>query len=145
MSNTERVRVIHKLTDGVPCIAGLLALFWPDRIWKCVEICCGIVCFVGMLLVLQPGSASGGHLVSGHRFIGYTFAAIGTFFGAMVFVIVRYMGKAVSASTSLFYFGWICTLCMGVVLLISPDQRLSFASLEVSTATLLLAVSASSI
>lgn len=93
-----------------------------------------------MLLILQPGTTSVGHLVTGHSIVGYAFAAGGTFCGATMFIIVGHVGKAASPATGLFYVGWICTGCMGLVMLLSPEQRISLGMLGTGTTVLLLSV-----
>ncbi|KAK9895265.1 hypothetical protein P389DRAFT_162066 [Cystobasidium minutum MCA 4210] len=123
-----------------PLMTGIIGIFWPSKAGKPIEVFCSLVCLVGMLLILQPGTTSVGHLVTGHSIVGYAFAAGGTFCGATMFIIVGHVGKAASPATGLFYVGWICTGCMGLVMLLSPEQRISLGMLGTGTTVLLLSI-----
>lgn len=97
-----------------------------------------------MLVVVQPGGTIHSE-VAGDRTYGCLFAFFGTFFGAMVFIIIRNMGKEVKVMTSLFHFGWICTSAMGITMLAVPEQRLSVDSLSPVVVSMLLGVSSNKI
>lgn len=99
---------------------------------------------LGVLLVIQPAALTGVKTTSSKSYnkaMGFTFAFVGTFLGALALVIVRRMGSKVSILTSLFYFGWISAFVMGLVMLVDETQRFPLQTLAASGVLLLTGVS----
>lgn len=108
----------------------------------------GAVSVIGMLMIVQPGALASTSTVSGLESLstsdlalGLSLAIFGTAFGAWAYVIVRRMGRSVSVITILFHFGWISTLSMAGVMIISAKQSFPQEARDAQVVGLLLGVS----
>jgi drug/metabolite transporter (DMT)-like permease len=116
-----------------PIITSVLAALLLKEPYTLVEASCGLVSLVGVVCVVHPPTIFGSAAARpADQAIGFVFVTGGTVAGAVVFVIIRHIGKRADALFSVSYFGYMAALAMGFLMLVEPSQRVDLDQLSLS-------------
>lgn len=110
-----------------PTVAGVACSIFLHEAFGRIEFIAGIISFLGVILIAQPGatpppSPTGGHSVTAaQRWGAVGVALLGVFGAAGAFTVIRYIGKRAHPLISVNYFAVICSIISFVALVVSPD------------------------